>query len=76
MKNWFAANRRLFGLLAVEMAVGLMAQGRSTLTWTLAAIFLVLNLLFVYRSFYCMRIEETNGLELPAETAAAEGSAR
>ena len=66
----------LFGLLAVEMAVGLMAQGRSTLTWTLAAIFLALNLVFVYRSFYRMRIEDTPPLELPAQTAAAEGSAR
>ena len=66
----------LFGLLAVEMAVGLAAQGRSTLTWGLAGIFLALNLVFVYRSFYCMRIEETNGIELPAEPAAAESSAR
>ena len=66
----------LFGLLAVEMAVGLAAQGRGTLTWTLAAIFLALNLVFVYRSFYRMRIEDTPPLELTAQTATAEGSAR
>jgi K(+)-stimulated pyrophosphate-energized sodium pump len=48
----------LFGLLAVEMAVGLMAQEQQGLAWGLAAIFLALNLVFVYRSFYAMRIEE------------------
>jgi K(+)-stimulated pyrophosphate-energized sodium pump len=48
----------LFGLLAVEMAVGLMAQGQQGLAWGLAALFLALNLVFVYRSFYAMRIEQ------------------
>jgi len=47
----------LFGLLAVEMAVGMVAQGQQGLAWTLAAIFMALNLIFVYRSFYSMRIE-------------------
>ncbi len=47
----------LFGLLAVEMAVGFVAQGQQGLAWTLAAVFLALNLFFVYRSFYGMRIE-------------------
>ena len=47
----------LFGLLAVEMAVGMVAQGQQSLAWTLAAIFMALNLFFVYRSFYGMRIE-------------------
>ena len=48
----------LFGLLAVEMAVGMVAQGNQSLAWTLAAVFLALNFFFVYRSFYGMRIEE------------------
>ncbi|MBP1682131.1 MAG: Inorganic diphosphatase [Proteobacteria bacterium] len=48
----------LFGLLAVEMAVGLTAQGQQNLAWGLAAVFLALNLVFVYRSFYGMRIED------------------
>ena len=48
----------LFGLLAVEMAVGLVAQGQQNLAWTLAAVFMALNLFFVYRSFYGMRIED------------------
>jgi K(+)-stimulated pyrophosphate-energized sodium pump len=47
----------LFGLLAVQMAVGLVADGRAGLTYTLAASFFVLSVLFVYRSFYCMRIQ-------------------
>jgi len=46
----------LFGLLAVEMAVGLDAQGYQALVWLLAAVFLAVNLVFVYRSFYGMRI--------------------
>lgn len=48
----------LFGLLAVEMAVGLAAQGQQNLAWALSALFLALNLIFVYRSFYGMRIED------------------
>jgi K(+)-stimulated pyrophosphate-energized sodium pump len=47
----------LFGLLAVEMAVG-MEQEQRALAWGLAAVFLALNLIFVYRSFYGMRIEQ------------------
>lgn len=47
----------LFGLLAVEMAVGLHERGNTTAQYVLSAIFLALNLVFVYRSFYGMRIE-------------------
>ncbi|MFZ1640483.1 MAG: sodium-translocating pyrophosphatase, partial [Candidatus Contendobacter sp.] len=47
----------LFGLLAVEMAVGLVAQGQQTLALNMAALFLVVNLVFVFRSFYRMRID-------------------
>lgn len=47
----------LFGLLAVEMAVGMVANGQQGLAWTLAVVFVALNLFFVYRSFYGMRIE-------------------
>ncbi len=46
----------LFGLLAVEMAVGLQMQGHQAAVVLLAAMFLVVNLVFVYRSFYGMRI--------------------
>ena len=47
----------LFGLLAVEMAVGLVAQGQQALATNMAALFLAVNLVFVFRSFYRMRID-------------------
>jgi K(+)-stimulated pyrophosphate-energized sodium pump len=47
----------LFGLLAVELAVSLSASKGPTLGHTLAAVFLFAALVFVYRSFYGMRIE-------------------
>jgi K(+)-stimulated pyrophosphate-energized sodium pump len=48
----------LFGLLAVEMAVGLSDGGNALLTHLLAVGFLALCLVFVWRSFYAMRIGE------------------
>jgi len=47
----------LFGLLAVELAVSLSASKGPTLGHILAAVFLFAALVFVYRSFYGMRIE-------------------
>jgi K(+)-stimulated pyrophosphate-energized sodium pump len=47
----------LFGLLAVELAVEMTAAGRGTLTHALSAVFFALSLVFVWRSFYGMRIE-------------------
>src|SRR5712664_1532511 len=46
----------LFGLLAVELAVALTAQQGSGLSLALSAVFFVLSTIFVYRSFYGMRI--------------------
>jgi K(+)-stimulated pyrophosphate-energized sodium pump len=46
----------LFGLLAVELAVQLTASQGSTLTHVMAAVFFLVSLTFVYRSFYSMRI--------------------
>jgi K(+)-stimulated pyrophosphate-energized sodium pump len=51
----------LFGLLAVELAVELEAAGQGTLTRILAVVFFVLSLVFVYRSFYGMRIVSGGG---------------
>jgi K(+)-stimulated pyrophosphate-energized sodium pump len=48
----------LFGLLAVELAVQLTASQGSSLTHVLAAAFFVVSFVFVYRSFYGMRIRE------------------
>jgi K(+)-stimulated pyrophosphate-energized sodium pump len=47
----------LFGLLAVELAVEMTRSGRQGLTQILAVIFLLISMVFVYRSFYGMRIE-------------------
>jgi K(+)-stimulated pyrophosphate-energized sodium pump len=47
----------LFGLLAVELAVSLTNEQGTVLTHVLAAGFLAVALVFVYRSFYGMRIE-------------------
>ncbi len=47
----------LFGLLAVELAVSLTAEQGTTLSHVLAAVFLLISMFFVYRSFYGMRIE-------------------
>jgi K(+)-stimulated pyrophosphate-energized sodium pump len=47
----------LFGLLAVELGVYLTAESGAALTQTLAAVFFVVSMYFVYRSFYGMRIE-------------------
>jgi K(+)-stimulated pyrophosphate-energized sodium pump len=46
----------LFGLLAVELAVSLTKQQGTGLTHFLAAAFFVVSFVFVYRSFYSMRI--------------------
>ncbi|HEX7938540.1 MAG TPA: sodium/proton-translocating pyrophosphatase, partial [Gemmatimonadaceae bacterium] len=47
----------LFGLLAVELAVSLTAQRGSGFTHMLSAAFFLAMLVFVWRSFYAMRIE-------------------
>jgi K(+)-stimulated pyrophosphate-energized sodium pump len=49
----------LFGLLAVELAVRLTAQTGGMLTHVLAAAFGIVSFVFVYRSFYSMRIRQT-----------------
>jgi K(+)-stimulated pyrophosphate-energized sodium pump len=46
----------LFGLLAVELAVSLSADMGTGISHILAAVFLAVALIFVYRSFYGMRI--------------------
>jgi len=46
----------LFGLLAVELAVEMTKAGQGGLTRILSAVFLLISMVFVYRSFYSMRI--------------------
>jgi hypothetical protein len=55
----------LFGLLAVEIAVTIREQSYKTL---IGGVFLIVALVFVYRSFYAMRI--------PEEDLAAEGAVK
>jgi len=46
----------LFGLLAVELAVSLTRDQGAGLSHILAAVFLIISMVFVWRSFYGMRI--------------------
>ncbi|HSY11512.1 MAG TPA: sodium-translocating pyrophosphatase [Verrucomicrobiae bacterium] len=50
----------LFGLLAVELAVQLTANQGETFAHILATVFFVISFVFVYRSFYGMRIIKGN----------------
>ncbi|MEW6127329.1 MAG: sodium-translocating pyrophosphatase [Acidobacteriota bacterium] len=50
----------LFGLLAVELAVSLSVQYGSNVSHILAAVFFLISLVFVWRSFYGMRIKSGN----------------
>jgi K(+)-stimulated pyrophosphate-energized sodium pump len=47
----------LFGLLAVELAVKLTYEAGPTTTHILAAVFFLISVVFVWRSFYGMRIQ-------------------
>jgi len=51
----------LFGLLAVELAVSLSAERGTGFTSVLAAIFFIVSVIFVLRSFYGMRIRSESG---------------
>ncbi|HSP17362.1 MAG TPA: sodium-translocating pyrophosphatase [Thermoanaerobaculia bacterium] len=57
----------LFGLLAVELAVEMTKAGQQGLTRVLSAVFLLIAMTFVYRSFYSMRIHSGE----PERTSAA-----
>jgi K(+)-stimulated pyrophosphate-energized sodium pump len=61
----------LFGLLAVELAVSLAADRGTGLTHLLAAVFFLLSVVFVWRSFYAMRIR----VEAAVATEPARGGA-
>jgi K(+)-stimulated pyrophosphate-energized sodium pump len=59
----------LFGLLAVELAVKLTLEVGSVKTHLLALAFFIVSFVFVYRSFYSMRIG-TESLAQPVRVAA------
>jgi K(+)-stimulated pyrophosphate-energized sodium pump len=58
----------LFGLLAVEIAVTIQSQSIKTL---IGGFFFIIALIFVYRSFYSMRIPEE---DLNADDAVAKAA--
>jgi K(+)-stimulated pyrophosphate-energized sodium pump len=62
----------LFGLLAVSLAVSVTAKQGAALTTGLAAVFFLISTVFVYRSFYGMRIEsgQEEGKASPVAVAA------
>jgi K(+)-stimulated pyrophosphate-energized sodium pump len=63
----------LFGLLAVELGVYLSSGGSATLSRVLAVAFFISAMVFVYRSFYGMRIEtepQTAGSRRPVAVKA------
>jgi len=60
----------LFGLLAVELAVRLTAETGGVLTRVLAAVFFLISFIFVYRSFYSMRIRAAEVAKEPIRAAA------
>ena len=47
----------LFGLLAVDLAVSVANNQGTALTTVISAVFLMISMVFVYRSFYKMRIQ-------------------
>jgi K(+)-stimulated pyrophosphate-energized sodium pump len=60
----------LFGLLAVELAVKMTVQMGAALTFVLSGTFLFVAMIFVYRSFYGMRIPS----QKPSSISASEMS--
>jgi K(+)-stimulated pyrophosphate-energized sodium pump len=62
----------LFGLLAVELAVSLTNANGPTLSRVLSFVFLVTSMVFVWRSFYGMRIR--SGPAAPATGQARAGA--
>jgi K(+)-stimulated pyrophosphate-energized sodium pump len=62
----------LFGLLAVELAVSLTHDQGAMLSTLLGVVFLAVSMVFVWRSFYGMRIERqttTSATQTPVHTA-------
>jgi len=53
----------LFGLLAAELAIEMAAKGHGTLTKVLAIAFFAIACVFIYRSFYSMRIVSAAGAD-------------
>ena len=59
----------LFGLLAVELAVSLANDVGSNLTLLLSGVFFITSTIFVWRSFYDMRIKSRHALPMKSQAA-------
>jgi K(+)-stimulated pyrophosphate-energized sodium pump len=66
----------LFGLLAVELAVTITAERGAGLSYALALAFFAVSLIFVWRSFYRMRIRAGTGPESAAVRSGVRETAR
>ncbi|MCA9588536.1 MAG: sodium/proton-translocating pyrophosphatase, partial [Myxococcales bacterium] len=64
----------LFGLLAVELAEQMKSGGDKTMPVALGALFFAVSVVFVYRSFYNMRIESSDAAPTLAAAGAGGGS--
>jgi K(+)-stimulated pyrophosphate-energized sodium pump len=62
----------LFGLLAVELAVSLTETQGASVSTGLAVLFLAISMVFVYRSFYGMRIQAGEPVKNMAAVNAVE----
>jgi K(+)-stimulated pyrophosphate-energized sodium pump len=59
----------LFGLLAVELAVKLARDAGSSMTILLSGVFFATSVIFVWRSFYDMRIKSRHALPMKSRAA-------
>jgi K(+)-stimulated pyrophosphate-energized sodium pump len=62
----------LFGLLATQIAVEMHIKGQNGLRYTIAIGLFAVALVFVWRSFYSMRIPDDEGVQLKKGSAKAE----
>jgi K(+)-stimulated pyrophosphate-energized sodium pump len=62
----------LFGVLATQIAVTMQQAGQTCLKTGIGAVLLVVALVFVYRSFYGMRIPAEQGVKLDKSKKKAE----
>jgi K(+)-stimulated pyrophosphate-energized sodium pump len=65
----------LFGLLAVEISVEMANAGQGTITHVAGGILLLVALVFVWRSFYAMRIPLKEGEQARPQAQPQEGEA-
>ena len=63
LKRLLWAVPTLFGVLATQIAVTI-PKSQEHVKWMIGAVLFVIALIFIYRSFYCMRIPQESGLKM------------